>query len=599
MKKIKEELVRAEAEQIERKAEEVEQYQDDSRRMYQAVRILDRGREKKILIEGKDCLTSNEEEQTEIMTNFFETVFKQNEEKIKNIEPKAMTHPFIGTEVARAIKRLKNNKSAGIDEMYAELIKYGPIDFISEEIATIYNDTAKTGNFPTEIKLGILTPLPKPGKKQGPPGNMRPIILLSILRKILAIIMISRTEDRIKSKIPADQAAYQKGRSTTEQVWTFKVLIERAITSRDLTLFIILLDMSKAFDTVKRHDLIEILREILEEDELHIFKILIEDVKLTIRIGKTKGREITTDIGVPQGDCLSALLFILYLAEALRDTPQKHLECNIDKEHNYAKPRQSQNTDIFVVTPKYADDISSGAIGKGKTAKYVNEIVKKEYPIKLKSKNLLENAAKRKEYEIYRNGPEKWKTSKYLGSLMDTEKDIIRRKHLAQNAYSKLEDIFNTSKVKIPTKIKIFSAYISSIFLYNSETWTLTKNQEKAIDSFHRRLLRKILNIKWPKTLKDNEVYAITKETPWSKRIARRRLNWYGHLNRLPKETPARQALEEIRRPALRPKGGQKQTWIKNLDKQLESLRKFPEEDLDSLTHDRSAWRCRVRSTEL
>ena len=80
--------------------------------------------------------------------------------------------------------------------------------------------------------------------------------------------------------------------------------------------------MSKAFDTVQRNSLVKQLRSILEEDELHIIKILLTDVKLKVRIGKEMGEEIITNIGVPQGDCLSPILFTLYLANALNDEVQ-------------------------------------------------------------------------------------------------------------------------------------------------------------------------------------------------------------------------------------------------------------------------------------
>ena len=53
------------------------------------------------------------------------------------------------------------------------------------------------------------TPLPKPGKKRGPPANLWPIILLSILRKILTICLLRRVWDRLKDQIPLSQAAYQ------------------------------------------------------------------------------------------------------------------------------------------------------------------------------------------------------------------------------------------------------------------------------------------------------------------------------------------------------------------------------------------------------
>ena len=145
---------------------------------------------------------------------------------------------------------------------------------------------AKTGNIPDDIIEGVLVPLPKPGKPQGPPANLRPIILLSILRKILAICMINRIQEEIENRIPLSQAAYRAGRSTTEHVFTCKILAEKAITSECYETTILLMDMSKAFDTVKRNNLMELLETILDPDETHMTKILLKDVKLSVRIGK-------------------------------------------------------------------------------------------------------------------------------------------------------------------------------------------------------------------------------------------------------------------------------------------------------------------------
>ena len=97
-----------------------------------------------------------------------------------------------------------------------------------------------------------------------------------------------------------------------------------------------MLDMSKAFDTVQRNSLIQQLKSILDEDELHIIKILLKDVKLTVRMGNYKGEEIVTNIGTPQGDCLSPTLFILYLACAME--PQRDTS-----DHSYSRP----NTEIL------------------------------------------------------------------------------------------------------------------------------------------------------------------------------------------------------------------------------------------------------------
>ena len=56
----------------------------------------------------------------------------------------------------------------------------------------------------------------------------------------------------MSNKIGKDQAAYQHWRSTTEQVFAVKLLVEKAITSNDCSIYILMLDMSKAFDTVNK-----------------------------------------------------------------------------------------------------------------------------------------------------------------------------------------------------------------------------------------------------------------------------------------------------------------------------------------------------------
>ncbi len=107
--------------------------------------------------------------------------------------------------------------------------------------------------------------------------------------------MIVKSMENLQNKIPPTQAAYQQGRSITEQVFSMKILAEKAITSSNYKIYFLLLDMSKAFDTVSRNDLFDILREILDEDEIHMITILVEEVKLTV-VGNNLGNKITTNI---------------------------------------------------------------------------------------------------------------------------------------------------------------------------------------------------------------------------------------------------------------------------------------------------------------
>ena len=49
------------------------------------------------------------------------------------------------------------------------------------------------------------------------------------------------------------QAAYRENRSTTEHVFPTKLIAERTISSTDDTVYLLLLDMSKAFDNIQRN----------------------------------------------------------------------------------------------------------------------------------------------------------------------------------------------------------------------------------------------------------------------------------------------------------------------------------------------------------
>ena len=93
-----------------------------------------------------------------------------------------------------------------------------------------------------------------------------------------------------------------------------KILIDKAITSTDYDLYILLLDVSKAFDTVNRETLLEQLSKVLQPDELHLLSILTNRPLITVTLDGEQGEGFHTFVGICQGDCLSAVLFIFYLA---------------------------------------------------------------------------------------------------------------------------------------------------------------------------------------------------------------------------------------------------------------------------------------------
>ena len=97
--------------------------------------------------------------------------------------------------------------------------------------------------------------------------------------------MIRRINDRERNDIILPtQAAYTAGRSTTELVFAFKLLAEKAITSSNYEIHLLMLDMSKAFDTIQRGTLFEDLKNILNLDELHFIYLQLDDVQIPVKL---------------------------------------------------------------------------------------------------------------------------------------------------------------------------------------------------------------------------------------------------------------------------------------------------------------------------
>ena len=95
----------------------------------------------------------------------------------------------------------------------------------------------------------------------------------------------------------------------------------------------------------------------------------------------------------------------------------------------------------------------------------------------------------------------------------------------------------------------MYRTYVEPILLYNSETWTLTPTLEKTVDSYHRRLLRVIINVRYPKIITNEKLYTLAKEPPISETIRKRRLALLGHILILHPNTPAQKALRYYMTP--------------------------------------------------
>jgi len=129
--------------------------------------------------------------------------------------------------------------------------------------------------------------------------------------------------------------------------------------------------------------------------------------------------------------------------------------------------------------------------------------------------------------------------------------------------------------------------------------WYVSCNIIIIIDTFHRNLLRKTLKIKWPYKISNNDLYHRTNEEKWSLRLKEKRLQWFGHLMRVPEDTNARRALTESLRTVKKPRGKAKCNWIKTINDdlvQLDPSQNIESSDTYKLTSDRNLWRKTVHN---
>ena len=117
---------------------------------------------------------------------------------------------------------------------------------------------------------------------------------------------------------------------------------------------------------------------------------------------------------------------------------------------------------------------------------------------------------------------EPWRSSKLLGSLLCSVKDVERRIILGYAAFSTFNNIWQRSKnISLSRRLRVYEAQVISVLLYNCGCWAAPKNIISKIDIAHRKHLRSILNIKWPKTISNKKLYKLTNSEPLSNRINR------------------------------------------------------------------------------
>ena len=137
-----------------------------------------------------------------------------------------LNRQFTKSDIEKLIKKLKNGKSAGCDNILNEFLKNSP-ETVIETITNLFNLVLKTGVVPSNWCVGVIIPLFKNKGSINNVDNYKGITLLSVIGKLFTSALNERLGKFLDNTgvRGEEQAGFRAGYSTLYQVFILHTLI--------------------------------------------------------------------------------------------------------------------------------------------------------------------------------------------------------------------------------------------------------------------------------------------------------------------------------------------------------------------------------------
>ena len=195
-----------------------------SRIVWQTINVVSR---RKSTVKAK-LKAANQQERIILWKQHFENLLgnppKVTHEPITRIISKQLDiklRPFTQEELDSVLRKIKNRKPAGLDEIPPEVWKTRQFDdILLRHCNAVYNQ-----NPIDRWMKGCILPFPKKGDL-GLAKNYRDITLTSIAAKIYYAVLRNRIEPKIDNILTKNQNGFRGNRSTTSQILTIRRILE-------------------------------------------------------------------------------------------------------------------------------------------------------------------------------------------------------------------------------------------------------------------------------------------------------------------------------------------------------------------------------------
>ncbi|CAI5469629.1 unnamed protein product [Closterium sp. Yama58-4] len=211
-------------------------------------------------------------------------------------------------EVKQAFKALADGKSPGKDGLPKELFERH-WDVLGDEFLRLAQSFSGSASIPASIKEAVTILLHKKGEKDNL-DNYRPITLLNFTYKVLARVVANRMKLHLHKVISAEQYGFIPGRRISDAIGVVADVIEAA-KKGNKDWYMLLVDFRKAFDSVSRSFLFDVLKEMGFPERFVVWvEGLHKDTRTRLLINGWLGEAVDVKSGVRQGCPLAPYLFL-------------------------------------------------------------------------------------------------------------------------------------------------------------------------------------------------------------------------------------------------------------------------------------------------
>jgi len=218
------------------------------------------------------------------------------------------------TDILKIVTSISSS-AVGSDGISVKMLKFC-LPHLLPILRHIFNFCIHNSVFPTLWKEASIIPIPKrPSPSEL--SDLRPISILPVLARILEKILASQLLNHINkfNILPQTQSGFRRGYGCATALINITDDVLRNTNDGRLTA-LVLLDYSKAFDTINHEVLLSILRYIgLGVSAVSLFtNYLSERRQKVVLCGKASLSSVVCS-GVPQGSILGPMLFTIYTSQ--------------------------------------------------------------------------------------------------------------------------------------------------------------------------------------------------------------------------------------------------------------------------------------------